>query len=179
MICRTFTVPTPKGTYFQKLRDQKTGTVRELRVYLYTEHFRNRENGNMPSHKSKAIGVCVSVEDTFRMYPNDNYFELVDTTIPEAVLQQRRTRDGRKNAPAAGPSAKAGVQGQRSSLMQSASPAGAHSEQGMELLIACLFRRLGLAEALQTTVQGEPPSPDRCSSQEWALPVPGQHASGF
>ncbi|HIW01202.1 MAG TPA: hypothetical protein H9894_08445 [Candidatus Desulfovibrio intestinipullorum] len=117
MICRTFTVPTPKGTYFQKLRDQKTGTVRELRVYLYTEHFRNRENGNMPSHKSKAIGVCVSVEDTSRMYPNDNYFELVDTTIHEAVLQQRRTRDGRKNAPAAGPSAKAGVQGQRSSLI--------------------------------------------------------------
>ena len=39
MICRTFTVPTPKGTYFQKLRDQKTGTVRELRPQVQS-HWR-------------------------------------------------------------------------------------------------------------------------------------------
>ena len=59
MIYRHLIVATPRGCYVQKVHDNKTGEVTELKVYLYTEHFRNRANGNMPSHKSKAIGSCV------------------------------------------------------------------------------------------------------------------------
>ena len=32
------------------------------------------------------------------MYPNDNYFTLVDTEIPESVLEVRRVAEARKAA---------------------------------------------------------------------------------
>ena len=155
MIYRNYTVATPTGTYFQKLYDKETGKVRELRVYLYTEHFRNKENGNMPSHKSKAIGACVSVDDTSRMYPNDNYFELIDTNIPESVLQQRREFEEKKKSSSIKKSDKAKRYDKLHSSMQSVSSDEEQIVQGTALLLGLLSEKLGLTDALKAAVQGE------------------------
>lgn len=156
MIYRHLIVATPRGCYVQKVHDKKTGEVTELKVYLYTEHFRNRANGNMPSHKSKAIGSCVSTADTSKMYPNDNYYTLVDTNIPESVLEVRREAEARRAAR----QPKNRVEGARtnqanvSNPMQAVLFEGEQVVQGTALLLGLLADRIGITDALKVALQG-------------------------
>ena len=156
MIYRHLIVATPRGCYVQKVHDKKTGEVTELKVYLYTEHFRNRANGNMPSHKSKAIGSCVSTADTSRMYPNDNYYTLVDTNIPESVLEVRREAEARRAAR----QPKNRVEGARTNQANVSNPMqpvlfeGEQVVQGTALLLGLLADRIGITDALKVALQG-------------------------
>ena len=130
MLYRNITVPVPqKGIYFH-------GSNRS--VYFYTKHFRNKNNNNMPSHKSVSIGVCISPDNTSLMHPNDNYYKLIDTNVPQEVIDARALKEQRDRLKAQG------KQAQNIALPSVESG----DIQGIALLIAKLAKRLSLDKCL-------------------------------
>ena len=130
MIYRNITVPVPhKGVYFQ-------GSHKA--VYFYTKHFRNKNNNNMPSHKSVSIGVCVSPDNTSLMHPNDNYYKLIDTNIPQEVFEVRDQKEKREALKSSG----------KQSANTSLPAVESGDIQGIALLIAKLAQRLSLDKCL-------------------------------
>lgn len=131
MIYRNITVPVPhKGVYFQ-------GSHKA--VYFYTKHFRNKNNHNMPSHKSVSIGVCISPDNTSLMHPNDNYYKLIDTNVPQEVSEIREQKEKREVLKTKGKQ-------QSSDIALPSVESG--DIQGIALLIAKLAQRLSLDKCL-------------------------------
>ena len=92
----------------------------------------------MPSHKSVSIGLCVSPDNTSLMHPNDNYYLLIDTNLPQEVIAARAQKEQRKTAQDSG----------KQSVNTSLPSVESGDIQGTALLLAKLARHLSLDKCL-------------------------------